>query len=70
MKSAPLIALLKKFRGTKSSQGGRHEWLCELIYNYFVDYSINLCEVKKEFCIIHFVFIKPKFHLKVSKIRF
>ena len=41
VKLAPLIAFLKVFRGTNLSQRGRHEWLCELICNYFVNFMIN-----------------------------
>ena len=46
-KSAPLIAWLKIFRGTKSSQWGRLVWLCELICNYFLKYY-NSCEINYE----------------------
>ena len=45
-KSATLISCLKIFKGTKSSQRGRHDWLCKLICNYFVNYLINSCEIK------------------------
>ena len=41
VKSSPLIAWLERLRGTKSSQRGWHEWLCELIDNYFVNNFIN-----------------------------